>query len=109
MHCANLIQQLIDMCGYLSQSKNLAVRSIRKSVMRVSRHGHVSGRKNSKLGILISGPRSPGMPVLQGGSCVRPQHLSLSWLSLAQYFSGRKGQKGGNPKLPDRLKKILVI
>lgn len=75
MHCANLIQQLIDMRGYLSQSKNLTVRSIRKSVMRVSRHGHVSGRKNNKLGILIIGPRSPGMPVSQGGSCVRPQHF----------------------------------
>ena len=43
--------------------------------MRVSRHGHVSGRKNSKLGILIIGPSNPGMPVSQGGSCVRPQHF----------------------------------
>ena len=63
MHCANLIQQLIDMWGCLSQSKNLAVRGIRKSAMWVSRHGHVSGRKNSKLRFLIICPRSPGMPV----------------------------------------------
>lgn len=60
MHCANLIQQLIDMCDYLSQSKNLAVPGITKSAMRVSLH--VSGRINSQLGFLVIGHGSPGMP-----------------------------------------------
>lgn len=81
MHCANLIKQLIDMCGYLSQSKNLAVRGIRKSVMRVSRHGHVSGRKNSQLGILIIIPEAQECQcraVLREASALSPRHWDNS-------------------------------
>lgn len=62
MHCASLLQQLIGMYDYLSQSKNLAVGDIRKSAMRMSLA--VSGRINSQLGFLSIGQESPGMPVV---------------------------------------------
>ena len=94
------IQQLIDVCNYLSQNKNLAVRDIGKSGMRVSLL--VSGSLNSQPGFLFIGYQGPGRPSCPPvGWWVRPvQFQPVAGDNVLHHVPRRPGEESRSLPLP---------